>query len=264
LIFAFLLISGKCLDPSGVGYFVTTVNVRSGPSISSEAVAQYSAGETVQYDKVVTSEGRTWISYIAGSGKRRYCCAIDTDGSQYIVNKSPTPPGPDPGKYQKYDLSDTQVIKIARLCNQEQGSVNGAKAEASLMANQLETSDYRRNKYGTGGDGLYNWVRNGGWFSRAAYWMDNGSASQAIIDGVRDVLVNGQRTLPQYVDEHDCISDISSISTGDKNDHDDYISGETIVKNCYGSTWTFYSFPAAGSDPFGYTAEAYDWWVHHH
>ena len=98
--------------------------------------------------------------------------------------------------FTKYSLSEDQLIRIARLCQQEQGSVAGAKAEASLMANQLETSQYRQNKYGTGADGLYNWIRNGGWFSRAAYWMDNGSVSSSVIEGVRDVLVNGNRTLP--------------------------------------------------------------------
>lgn len=36
----------------------------------------------------------------------------------------------------------------------EQGTVAGAKAEASLMANQLETNASRRKKYGTGADGL--------------------------------------------------------------------------------------------------------------
>ena len=161
--------------------------------------------------------------------------------------------------FTKYNLSDTQVKQIARLCQQEQGSLAGAKAEASLMANQLETSDYRRRKYGTGAKGLYSWVRNGGWFYRAAYYMDYGSASQKIIDGVRDVLVNGNRTLPQYIDEHDCFSDIASISTGSVRDRSDYVRGKTIVKNKMGSTYTFYTFPDAESDPFGYTSEAYNY-----
>lgn len=79
--------------------------------------------------------------------------------------------------FTKYKLSDKQIKQIARLCAQEQGSLAGAKAEASLMANQLETSDYRRRKYGSGATGLFNWIRNGGWFYRSAYYMDYGSAS---------------------------------------------------------------------------------------
>ena len=164
---------------------------------------------------------------------------------------------PKVSSFTKYPLSETQLLHIARLCKQEQGTVAGAKAEASLMANQLETNASRRKKYGTGADGLYNWVRNGGWFARAAHWMDNGSVSDAILAGVKDVLVNGNRTLPLYVDEHDCFSDIKSISTGSVKERSAYVQGKTVVKNKYGSTWTFWCFPDSTSDPFGYTAAAY-------
>ena len=61
------------------------MNVRASPSTSSSVVAKYYAGQSVKYDKTVSAEGRTWISYIGGSGNRRYCCAINTDGSQYIT-----------------------------------------------------------------------------------------------------------------------------------------------------------------------------------
>ena len=164
---------------------------------------------------------------------------------------------PERFSFTKYALSDEQLLKIARLCQQEQGTVAGAKAEASLMANQLETSASRKKKYGTGADGLYNWVRNGGWFSRAAHWMDNGSVSAAVLAAVGDVFVDGNRTLPLYVDEHDCLSDIKSISTGSVKDRNAYVQGKTVVKNRYGSTWTFWCFPDKSSDPFGYTDEAY-------
>ena len=74
---------------------------------------------------------------------------------------------------------------------------------------------------------------------------------------MKDVLVNGNRTLPLYVDEHDCLSDIKSISTGNVKDRSAYIQGKTVVKNTYGSTWTFWCFPDSNSDPFGYTDAAY-------
>ena len=158
--------------------------------------------------------------------------------------------------FKKYNLTESQLKQIARLCQQEQGTVTGAKAEASLMANQLETSKSRQNKYGTGADGLYNWVRNGKWFARAAYYMDNGELASSVLEGVRDVLVNGNRTLPKMIDEHDCLNDIKSISTGSVKDKSAYIKGKTIVKNNYGSTWTFWCFPDSSSDPFGYTDAA--------
>ena len=67
-----------------IARFLTRVKVRTGPSTSTESVAVYSAGETVKYDKTVENEGRLWISYIGGSGNRRYCCARDTNGETYI------------------------------------------------------------------------------------------------------------------------------------------------------------------------------------
>ena len=163
------------------------------------------------------------------------------------------PTQPNHESFTKYFLSPIQLTHIARLCQQEQGTLAGAKAEASLMANQLEKSAARQKKYGTGAPGLYNWVRNGGWFANASYWMDNGSVSDEILEGVKDVLVRGNRTLPAYIDEHDCLSDILSISTGLVRDKTAYIQGKTIVKNVYGSTWTFWCFPDSSSDPFGYT-----------
>lgn len=162
--------------------------------------------------------------------------------------------------FRRYSLTEPQLRQIARLCQQEQGTIAGAKAEASLMANQLETSPSRQQRYGTGPDGLYQWVRNGGWFARAPYWMEKDGLDAQILEGVRDVLVNGNRTLPGYVDEHDCLSDIESISTGLVRDTTAYKRDVTVVSNIYGATWTFWGFPDAASDPFGYTKNAYDYW----
>lgn len=165
--------------------------------------------------------------------------------------------------FKKYNLTETQLKKLARLCVQEQGSINGVKAEASLMANLLETNATRQKKWGTDGNGLYNMVRESGWFYRAAYYMDNGSAGSKYVEAVRDVLCNGNRTLPQYVDEHDCFSDIKSISTGSIRNRADYIKDQTVIRNKMGSTYTFHCFPDKGSDPFGYTQSAYEYVKNH-
>lgn len=152
---------------------------------------------------------------------------------------------------KKYKLTDSQVTKLARLCVQEQGA-SGAAAEASQMANNYEINA-NKTKYPT----LYDYVRNGGWYYKAAYYMDHGSASKATIEKVRDVLCNGNRVLPLYIDEHDCISDIAWIKNNgkevNKNNKSNYIPNVTIIHNKMGSTYTFYCFPAPGCDPFGYT-----------
>lgn len=155
-------------------------------------------------------------------------------------------------KGKKYKLSEEQLKKLARLCYQEQGSA-AAPAEASLMANLYEL-------HGQKYPSLYDYVRNSGWFYRAAHYMDNGTASASVIEAVRSVLVEGLRTVPLYIDEHDAFSDLVSVTNYGKEIHKTdrslYKRGITKIKNRYGSSYTFYCFPSAYSDPFGYTANS--------
>lgn len=53
--------------------FGKATNVRAMPSTTSSIVAVYRAGESVKYDRVYVGNGYVWISYIGGSGNRRYC-----------------------------------------------------------------------------------------------------------------------------------------------------------------------------------------------
>lgn len=151
-------------------------------------------------------------------------------------------------QFRKYDLTEKELRGLANLAKQEQGSIDGACAELSLMANLFE----KQSTYKT----LYEYARNSGWFARAAYFMDNGSANATYRQYADYVLRRGLRTLPPHIDEHDCLSDIRSISSGDVRDKSAYKRGQTVIKNAYGSTYTFYCFPAAGADPFGYTHPA--------
>lgn len=166
-------------------------------------------------------------------------------------------------EFIKYELTQDQLERIASLCQQEQGSAEGAAAEASLMANLFEI---KGSSYGTGANGLYNYVRKSGWFASAATHMDKKSASDEVIAAVKSVLVDGKRTLPGYIDEHDCIScsrggsgDITSVTNNgvaiSKTDRSAYEQYTSVIKTVYGATYTFYSFPTENSDPFGYTSE---------
>ncbi|MCL4934095.1 SH3 domain-containing protein [Streptococcus suis] len=60
------------LPASGTYYFKSKAIVRNRPSQSASEITYYGAGSSVRYDRVVTSEGRQWISYISYSGARRY------------------------------------------------------------------------------------------------------------------------------------------------------------------------------------------------
>lgn len=153
-----------------------------------------------------------------------------------------------------YDLSNSQIKGIANLCKQEQGTWQGAAAEATLASNILRTNTYYRNKYG---NDIYSFMRKSGWFYNAAYYMDNGDADSEYVRIVKDVLVNGNFTLPLGVNEHDCFRDILWARNGDtyidKKDRSAYIPNVTRIGNVMGAEYTFYCFPAPASDPFGYT-----------
>ena len=68
----------------------------------------------------------------------------------------------------------------------------------------------------------------------------------------KEIINGGQRYLPTNVVEHDCISDISSISTGSRSNKSDYIPGKTVINNVYTARYVFVGFAPNGGDPFGY------------
>ena len=171
---------------------------------------------------------------------------LDADGAIVVENK---PFGKiDSTTGENYKLNDYEVVQLARLCTQEQGyNVDGVQAEASLILNRFENHN---KKYKS----LMSYVRNSGWWSKAGYYMDNGKTTDELVEAVREV-VEGDRFFPTNVDEHDCLSDIISVSNNgvefNKYDKSQYISGVTKIRNKYHSTYTFYTFPTEKSDPFG-------------
>lgn len=177
-----------------------------------------------------------------------------------ISNPSYTPSG---GTFvgRKYDLTDDELKQIAALCQQEQSSPEGSAAEASLMANRYELIS---GKTSTKGSDLVYYIKNAGWWANASGFMNARKVNAKNLAAVKEVLVLGNRTLPYYIDEHDCFSDIKKIVTDGKTytgsdsikKRSNYVSNKTVVYNKMSSVYTFYSFPAEYSDPFGYTKRA--------
>ncbi|HFI0055311.1 TPA: SH3 domain-containing protein [Streptococcus suis] len=64
--------TNKNLPAAGTYTFPSRVIVRNRPSLSASEITYYGAGSSVRYDRIVTAEGRQWISYISYSGARRY------------------------------------------------------------------------------------------------------------------------------------------------------------------------------------------------
>ena len=60
------------LPESGTYTFTGRASIKAEAKVSSPELAYYDKGMSVNYDKVLTADGRQWISYVTASGARRY------------------------------------------------------------------------------------------------------------------------------------------------------------------------------------------------
>ena len=60
------------LPESGRYTFTGRASIKAEAKVSSPELAYYGKGMTVNYDKVLTADGHTWLSYMTASGARRY------------------------------------------------------------------------------------------------------------------------------------------------------------------------------------------------
>lgn len=173
--------------------------------------------------------------------------------------------------FTKYQLTDAQLTGLAAVAYSEQGTLRGAATEASLMANLFELQKNGSYNGKTGGEGLYNYVGHGGWFAQASSYIDSGhlagyagggAVTAEMKEVVKTVLVDGKRTIPGYIDEHDSWSGKDYSASQDGRDvtgsRESYVQYSTHIRNNYGSSYTFWGWADPdykGSDPFGYTSE---------
>ena len=243
------------------------VNMVSNTAMSDYSICLTNTGNIAYYEALEAAKKK-----IEEEKTKEWYASLDNDATykQAIWKLSKNQNGSSDGitNGQTYQLTDAQLNLLAAVANREQGSVDGGAAEASLMANLFELNG--GSKYGTGADGLVNYVRTSGWFGNSTDSAP--TAPQDIKDAVKKVLVLGQRTLPLYVDEHDCWycnnkqycsngiqGDICTVngSSSSITDRSSYIRDKSVITSVYGATYTFYTFPAPDSDPFGYTAASY-------
>ena len=172
-----------------------------------------------------------------------------------------------------YTRSDTNVYpKTAEECysffgvlgRAEQGSLEGAAAELSLLLNLYER------RHPDAGDvsiqEIAKWATECGWFAHASRRWEKPATPEYV--AVAKSVLGGNRVLPSNIVEHDCREDLAYIETNGVRyspyDNDKYVSGVTVVYQApvhehngrkYGfrhpTHWIFYSFPAHKSDPFG-------------
>ena len=148
----------------------------------------------------------------------------------------------------KYSLTDAQKKKIAGMVIGEYGSdLNGMKAVASHMANLYEINLFN-NSSCTKGKTFYEYITSPvgscGWYATYnAAPTTNANALKA----VEDVLINGNRTLPLYIDEFDWYpNDILGASS--LSDSNSYKVGVTKLENKYDSKGTYYCITKASHD----------------
>ena len=143
---------------------------------------------------------------------------------------------------KKYNLTDQQKRKLAGMILGEYGSDEaGMKAVASQMANNYEKWRYYYKSCATTRT-LYEYViiPSGDNCHHYATADKPESTNATALKVVEDVLVNGNRTLPLYVDEFDMFpNDINTFGEVRKKSSQ-YVQGVTEVNGCYGGKGIFW------------------------
>ena len=85
------------LPESGTYTFTGRASIKAEAKVSSPELAYYDKGMSVNYDKVLTADGRQWLSYVTTSGARRY---VDIAAAKPEASKSAAKPSlPESGRY---------------------------------------------------------------------------------------------------------------------------------------------------------------------
>ena len=161
-----------------------------------------------------------------------------TTSSSSSGSSSSSSSGGTGGTFPTYSLTDDQINDVATGITGETGGTDlfAAKQEASQMANLNEVTFKRSNT----GDDLHNTLHNSGWYNQASWTRGMTDISK---QAVQDVLVNGKRTLPRYVTEHDMFpGDIENPK-----ERSEYKKGDP-VRNKNGSSYKFYDFFGKNKD----------------
>ena len=85
------------LPESGTYTFTSRASIKAEAKVSSPELAYYDKGMSVNYDKVLTADGHTWLSYMTVSGARRY---VDiATAKPEAIQPAAKPSLPESGRY---------------------------------------------------------------------------------------------------------------------------------------------------------------------
>ena len=95
------------LPESGTYTFTGRASIKAEAKVSSPELAYYDKGMSVNYDKVLTADGHTWLSYMTVSGARRYVdiATAKAEGSQPATK----PNLPESGRYTFTDRASIKA-----------------------------------------------------------------------------------------------------------------------------------------------------------
>lgn len=221
-----------------------------------EAIKQHIKGQSDAARFMPLEEALKYFSALIGHAQ---------SGRQFIPGRS-------------YTRSDTTVYpKTAEECysffgvlgKAEQGTLEGATAELSLLLNLFERRHPGRDD-DVSIQEVAKWATECGWFAHASRRWETTATPEYM--AVAKCVLGGNRVFPPNIVEHDCREDLAYIETYGVRyspyQNDKYVSGVTV---CYQapvhehngrkfgfrrpSHWVFYSFPAERSDPFGFLCD---------
>ena len=85
---------------SGTYTFTGRASIKAEAKVSSPELAYYDKGMSVNYDKVLTADGRQWLSYVTTSGARRYVdIAAAKAETKPVAKPADKPSLPESGRY---------------------------------------------------------------------------------------------------------------------------------------------------------------------
>ena len=137
------------LPESGTYTFTGRASIKAEAKVSSPELAYYDKGMSVNYDKVLTADGRQWLSYVTASGARRYVdiAAAKSEASQPTAK----PSLPESGRYTftgRASIKAEAKVSSPELAYYDKGmSVNYDKvltADGRQWLSYVTTSGARR------------------------------------------------------------------------------------------------------------------------
>ena len=137
------------LPESGTYTFTSRASIKAEAKVSSPELAYYDKGMTVNYDKVLTADGRQWLSYVTTSGARRY---VDIAAAKPEASQPAAKPSlPESGRYTftgRASIKAEAKVSSPELAYYDKGmSVNYDKvltADGRQWLSYVTTSGARR------------------------------------------------------------------------------------------------------------------------